>query len=192
MTAVATLLVLVAVVAVDGVVNLFGAGVMDKRSSRIRGIVGVAAVIAAVFWPGRTAYVAVELIGLWAIVIGVFELVVAQHVGELLGHFGRINLIVVNTQSLIAFVLLGKQTLPSRRLQEFIHLFAHVTGRPIDGSWKVVDGVCRHLNQTVARLAIPQSFDVFAVERETFQLRRLRRIAEHRERQIVRELAKPA
>jgi len=34
MTAVATLLVLVAVVAVDGLVNLFGTGVMDKRFDR--------------------------------------------------------------------------------------------------------------------------------------------------------------
>jgi len=82
MTAVASLLALVAVVAVDGLVNLFGTGVMDKRSSRIRGIVGVAALIAAVFWPGRTAYAAVELIGLWAITIGVLELVFARYSGD--------------------------------------------------------------------------------------------------------------
>lgn len=82
MTAVAALLALVALVAVDGLVNLFGTGVMDKRSSRIRGVVGVAAVVAAVFWPGRTVYVAVELIGLWAILIGVLELIFARYSGD--------------------------------------------------------------------------------------------------------------
>jgi len=79
MTAVAALLALVALVAIDGLVNLFGAGVMDKRASRIRGIVGVAVAIAAIFWPGRTAFAAVELIGLWAILVGVLEFVFARH-----------------------------------------------------------------------------------------------------------------
>jgi len=79
MTVVAALLALVALVAIDGLVNLFGTGVMDKRVSRIRGIVGVAVAIAAIFWPGRTAFAAVELIGLWAILIGVLELVFARY-----------------------------------------------------------------------------------------------------------------
>jgi uncharacterized membrane protein HdeD (DUF308 family) len=78
MTAVAALLALVALVAVDGLVNLLGSGVMGKRASRIRGIVGVAVAIAAVFWPGRTVYYAVELIGLWAVLVGVLELVFAR------------------------------------------------------------------------------------------------------------------
>ena len=82
MTAVAALLALVALVAVDGLVNLFGTGVMDKRYSRIRGIVGVAVAIAAVFWPGRTVYVAVELIGLWAVLVGVLELTVVRNSAE--------------------------------------------------------------------------------------------------------------
>lgn len=82
MTAVAALLALVALVAIDGLVHLFGTGVMDKRASRIRGIVGVAVAIAAVFWPGRTAFAAVELIGLWAVLIGVLELVFARYSGE--------------------------------------------------------------------------------------------------------------
>ncbi len=82
MTAVAALLALVALIAIDGLVNLFGMGVMDKRASRIRGIVGVAVAIAAIFWPGRTAFAAVELIGLWAILIGVLELVFARYSGE--------------------------------------------------------------------------------------------------------------
>jgi uncharacterized membrane protein HdeD (DUF308 family) len=82
MTAVAALLAFVALVAVDGLVNLFGTGVMDKRASRIRGIVGVAVAIAAVFWPGRTVYVAVELIGLWAVSVGALELTVVRNSAE--------------------------------------------------------------------------------------------------------------
>ena len=44
--------------------NLFGSGVLHKRASRIRGIVGVAVAFAAVFWLSMTAYIAVELIAL--------------------------------------------------------------------------------------------------------------------------------
>jgi len=79
MTAVAAMLALVALVAVDGLANLFGTGVMDKRGARIQGVIGVATGIAAIFWPGRTAYIAVELIGLWAITIGVLELLFARY-----------------------------------------------------------------------------------------------------------------
>jgi len=82
MTAVAAMLALVALVAVDGLTNLFGTGVMDKRGARIRGTIGVATGIAAIFWPGRTAYIAVELIGLWAIAIGVLELFFARYSRE--------------------------------------------------------------------------------------------------------------
>jgi len=81
MTAVAALLALVALVAVDGLVHLFGASGTDKQWKRIRGIAGVAVAIAAVFWPGRTIYAAVELIGLWAVLIGVLELFVARTSG---------------------------------------------------------------------------------------------------------------
>jgi uncharacterized membrane protein HdeD (DUF308 family) len=82
MTAVAAMLALVALVAVDGLANLLGTGVMDKRGARIRGVIGVGTVIAAIFWPGRTAYIAVELIGLWAITIGVLELLFARYSRE--------------------------------------------------------------------------------------------------------------
>jgi len=82
MTAVAAMLALVALVAVDGLANLFGTGVMDKRGARIRGVIGVATGIAAVVWPGRTAYIAVELIGLWAITVGVLELLFARYSRE--------------------------------------------------------------------------------------------------------------
>jgi uncharacterized membrane protein HdeD (DUF308 family) len=82
MTAVAAMLALVALVAVDGLANLFGTGVMDKRGARIRGVIGVVTGIAAIFWPGRTAYIAVEVIGLWAITIGVLELLFARYSRE--------------------------------------------------------------------------------------------------------------
>jgi len=78
MTAVAALLALVALVAADGLINLFGTGVINKRASRIRGIAGVAVAIAALFWPGITAFVAVEIIGLWAVLLGVLELAFAH------------------------------------------------------------------------------------------------------------------
>jgi uncharacterized membrane protein HdeD (DUF308 family) len=82
MTGVAAMLALVALVAVDGLANLLGTGVMDKRGARIRGVIGVATGIAVIFWPGRTAYIAVELIGLWAITIGVLELLFARYSRE--------------------------------------------------------------------------------------------------------------
>lgn len=82
MTAVAALLALVALVAVDGLINLFGKGVIDKRVARIRGIVGVAVAFGAIFWPGITAFVAVELIGLWAVLVGVLELIFARESGK--------------------------------------------------------------------------------------------------------------
>jgi uncharacterized membrane protein HdeD (DUF308 family) len=77
-TALAALLALVALVAADGLINLFGAGVMNKHAARIRGIAGVAVAIAALFWPGITAFVAVEIIGLWAVLLGVLELAFAH------------------------------------------------------------------------------------------------------------------
>ena len=79
MTALAALLALVALVAIDGLVHLFGVSIKDKRSTRLRGIAGVAVAIAAIFWPGPTAYIAVELIGVWAILVGVLELYVARY-----------------------------------------------------------------------------------------------------------------
>ncbi|HTT17477.1 MAG TPA: DUF308 domain-containing protein [Candidatus Sulfotelmatobacter sp.] len=81
MTAVAALLALVALVAIDGMMNLFGAAT-DKRASRVRGVLGLVIAVTAICWPGRTIYVAVELIGLWAILVGVLELLVARYSGE--------------------------------------------------------------------------------------------------------------
>jgi uncharacterized membrane protein HdeD (DUF308 family) len=82
MIVVAALLALVALVAIDGLVNLFGKGVMPKYVTRLRGVVGVVVAIAAVFWPGMTIYFAVKLIGGWAVLVGVLELVYASHSGR--------------------------------------------------------------------------------------------------------------
>ena len=82
-TAVAALLALVALVATDGLLNLFGTGLMQKQSaSRTRGVVGIAVAVAAIFWPGITAFVAVELIGMWAVLIGILELVFGTRHGH--------------------------------------------------------------------------------------------------------------
>jgi len=81
MTAVAALLALAALVAIDGMMNLFGAAT-DKPSSRVRGVLGLVIAVTAICWPGRTIYMAVELIGLWAILVGVLELLVARYSGE--------------------------------------------------------------------------------------------------------------
>jgi uncharacterized membrane protein HdeD (DUF308 family) len=82
LTAVAALLAIVALVAVDGLVHLFGLSVKDKRTNRLRGVAGVAVALVAIFWPGQTAYIAVELIGLWAILVGVLELFAARFLRE--------------------------------------------------------------------------------------------------------------
>ena len=78
MTAVAALLAIIALVATDGLVHLFGAEVKGKRITRFRGVVGVAVAVIAILWPGQTAYIAVELIGLWAILVGVLEFLAAR------------------------------------------------------------------------------------------------------------------
>ena len=82
MTAVAVLLALVALVAIDGLVHLFGTSTKNKRTATPRGIAGAVVATAAILWPGKTAYIAVELIGLWAIFIGVLEFFAARFLGE--------------------------------------------------------------------------------------------------------------
>jgi uncharacterized membrane protein HdeD (DUF308 family) len=82
MTAVVAPLALVALVGIDGLANLFGAGVIGKHASRVRGLIGIVTAIAAVFWPGKTAYFAVELIGVWAIAVGILELFFARYSGQ--------------------------------------------------------------------------------------------------------------
>ena len=82
MTALAALLALVAVVALDGFVHLLGPGVVGKRASRIRGVAGLAVASAAIFWPDWTVVAAVKLIGIWAILVGVLELLGVRHFSE--------------------------------------------------------------------------------------------------------------
>jgi uncharacterized membrane protein HdeD (DUF308 family) len=82
MTAVAALLALAALVAVDGLLHLVGAGVVDKWSAGLRGAAGIAVVLAVVFWPAITVVVAVEMIGAWTIVVGLLELIAAEKSGE--------------------------------------------------------------------------------------------------------------
>jgi uncharacterized membrane protein HdeD (DUF308 family) len=102
MTAIGALLGLVALVAVDGLVHLFGAGVSEKRVTRLRGVIGVAVAIAAVFWPGMTVYVAVELIGLWAILVGVLELFFARRSG--IDEKDRVRLIIAAIAAIVVGV----------------------------------------------------------------------------------------
>lgn len=82
MTAVAALLALVALVGIDGLLNLLGKGVTGKHVSAIRGFAGVAVAIVAIFWPERTVFVAVELIGFWAILVGILEFLLATYSSE--------------------------------------------------------------------------------------------------------------
>src|SRR5882762_4407919 len=100
MTATAALLGLVALVAVDGLVHLFG--VTEKRVTRLRGVIGVAVAIAAVFWPGMTVYVAVELIGLWAVLVGVLELFVVRASGT--DAKDRVQLIIAAMAAIVVGV----------------------------------------------------------------------------------------
>jgi uncharacterized membrane protein HdeD (DUF308 family) len=78
-TAVAAFLALVALVLIDGLLSLFGKAVTGKHASTIRGVVGLAVAIIAIFWPGRVVFVAVELIGLWALLVGILEILFARY-----------------------------------------------------------------------------------------------------------------
>jgi uncharacterized membrane protein HdeD (DUF308 family) len=82
MTAVAALLAIIALAAIDGLVHLYGTDAKGKRITRFRGVMGVAVGVVAILWPGQTAYIAVELIGLWAILVGVLEFLAARFLRE--------------------------------------------------------------------------------------------------------------
>ncbi len=82
LTGLAALIALLALVAIDGLLNLFGTGVGGKRITRLRGVAGITVAIAAIFWPGVTIFVAVELIGLWVVLIGILELIFARESGK--------------------------------------------------------------------------------------------------------------
>ena len=71
MTAVAALLAIVALLVVDGLAHLFGKDGKDKRITKFRAVAGVVVAVLTILWPRQTAYIWVELIGFWAIVVGV-------------------------------------------------------------------------------------------------------------------------
>lgn len=79
--------------------NLFGTGITDKRVTRLRGVLGIAVAIIAIFWPGMTIFVAVELIGLWAVVIGILELIFARESGK--DAQGRALLIIAGAAAIL-------------------------------------------------------------------------------------------
>jgi uncharacterized membrane protein HdeD (DUF308 family) len=81
-TAVAALFALVVFVAIDGLVNLLGEGMVGKRGSRIRGVIGLAVAVVAIFWPDWTVVAAVELIAAWAILVGIVEITYAIYSNE--------------------------------------------------------------------------------------------------------------
>jgi len=64
---------------IDGVISVVNA-IQDRSASSnwwlllIRGIIGIIIGLLVFFWPGLTAIVLFTLIGIWAIVLGVFEL----------------------------------------------------------------------------------------------------------------------
>lgn len=67
---------------VDGIVALFHAfkgGVAGQSRGwlAVEGVCGIALGLLALFWPGATAVVLIMVIGAWAIVTGVFEIVAA-------------------------------------------------------------------------------------------------------------------
>jgi uncharacterized membrane protein HdeD (DUF308 family) len=67
---------------IDGVMAVVNS-IQDRSASSnwwlllIRGIIGIIIGLLVFFWPGLTAIVLFTLIGIWAIVIGVFELLAA-------------------------------------------------------------------------------------------------------------------
>ena len=99
MSAVAALLVLGVLVAVDGLLHLFGAGVIGKWSAGLRGVAGIAVAAAVVFWPAITVVVVVELIGAWTILVGLLELIAATKSGE--DGKERVVLIIAGIASMV-------------------------------------------------------------------------------------------
>ncbi len=88
-----TILVLVSLFGIyaliDGLVNLIAAfrtGIRSHWPLLLEGIVGVLAGILTLVWPNITAVVLSYLIGFWAIVTGVFEIIAAIRLWRVFGH----------------------------------------------------------------------------------------------------------
>ncbi len=72
----------------DGVLNIFAAartGVKNHWPLLIEGILGIIASVLTLIWPHITALVLVLLIGFWAILTGVFEVVAAVRMWRAMG-----------------------------------------------------------------------------------------------------------
>jgi uncharacterized membrane protein HdeD (DUF308 family) len=76
---------------VDGVTSLVGAVRAMEHSERwgvlvLEGIVGIAAAVVTVAWPGITAMALVFVIGAWAIITGVLEILAAIRLRRVIAH----------------------------------------------------------------------------------------------------------
>ncbi len=74
---------------IDGVVNFIAAfrtGIRSHWPLLLEGIVGVLAGILTLVWPGITAIVLSYLIGFWAIITGIFEIIAAIRLWRVFGH----------------------------------------------------------------------------------------------------------
>lgn len=74
---------------IDGVINLFlglthNAAHERSWATAVQGLVGIAAGVLAFLWPGLTAFALVIFIGSWAIVTGVFEIIAAIRLREII------------------------------------------------------------------------------------------------------------
>ncbi len=74
---------------IDGVISFIAAfrtGVRSHWPLLLEGIVGVLAGILTLVWPNITAIVLSYLIGFWAIITGVFEIIAAIRLWRVFGH----------------------------------------------------------------------------------------------------------
>ena len=101
---------------------------------------------------------------------------VAEHVCELLGHLGKVALIVIAPQRPVALAPIGEQEMQRLAPHELIDLPAYVGGRPIDGPVKLFHRAAGQLNRAVARITLPQVPDVVEVKRKAVQVSEPRRI----------------
>jgi uncharacterized membrane protein HdeD (DUF308 family) len=105
-TILALVLLFGAYVLADGLMSVVGALQERNTSSNwwvllIRGCLGIIAGFLVFFWPGITAIVLFILIGIWALIMGVFELLAAM---MLPGGFGQEWMLVIGG---ILLIILG-------------------------------------------------------------------------------------
>ena len=107
-TIVALVMVFGAYAIVDGIANLFlGFSRTGPRGQTwahvLQGLFGIAAGVLTSFWPGLTALVLVAFIGAWAIVTGVFEIIAAIRLRQVIT--GEWMLIVSGAMSVLFGIL---------------------------------------------------------------------------------------